>query len=109
MRLGEQEFAAIETAAERAGLTATGYVGAVAAAAATASVPPVPSQNREALTELMAARVQVRRFGTNVNQAVAQLNGTGVAPEWLEAAVAGTARAVQRLDAAAELLMRRRG
>jgi hypothetical protein len=61
VRFGEEEFAAIELAAGRAGLTPTGYVGAVALAAARGTVPPAPSQSREALTE-------VRRFGGNVNQ-----------------------------------------
>jgi len=108
VRFGEEEFAAIELAAGRAGLTPTGYVGAVALAAARGTVPPAPSQSREALTELMAARAQVRRFGGNVNQAMAQLNSTAEAPEWLAQAVELTARAVRQVDAAAEALMRRR-
>ena len=48
VRFGEEEFAAIELAAGRAGLTPTGYVGAVALAAARGTVPPAPSQSREA-------------------------------------------------------------
>jgi hypothetical protein len=107
VRLDEEEFAAIELAAGRAGLTPTGYVGAAALAAAQGTVPPTPSQTREALAELMAARAQVRRFGSNVNQAVAALHATGEAPEWLAQAVAVTARAVRRVDEAAERLMRR--
>jgi len=87
-RLDDTELAAIELAAGRAGLTPTGYVGALA--------------------ELMAARTQLRRFGTNVNQAVAALHATGEAPEWLAQAVGVTARAMRRVDAAAEALMRRR-
>ncbi len=101
-------FAAIELAAGRAGLTTAGYVGAVAIAAARGTVPLVPSQTQLALAELMAARAQVRRFGGNVNQAVAALHATGEAPEWLASAVALTARAVRRVDEASELLMRRR-
>jgi len=108
VRFAEEEFAAIVLAAGRAGLTPTGFVGAVALAAARGTVPPVPSQSRQALGELMAARAQVRRFGGNVNQAVAALNVTGEAPEWLGQAVQLTVRAVARVDAAAELLMRRR-
>ncbi len=108
VRLADEELAAIELAAGRAGLTPTGYVGAVALAAAEGTVPPVPSQSRQALLELAAARAAVRRFGGNVNQAVAALNSTGEAPEWLGQAVQLTARAVARVDAAAELLMRRR-
>ena len=108
VRFGEDEFAAIELAAGRAGLTPTGYVGAVALAAARGTVPPVPSASREALVELMAARAQVRRFGGNVNQAVAAFHSTGEAPEWLGTAVELATRAVRRVDAAAEALMRRR-
>ena len=108
VRFGEEEFAAIELAAGRAGLTPTGYVGAVALAAARGTVPPAQSQSREALTELMAARAQVRRFGGNVNQAVAALNSTGETPQWLAQAVELTSRAVRQVDAAAEQMMRRR-
>src|SRR5674476_1197959 len=43
VRFGEEEFAAIELAAGRAGLTPTGYVGAVALAAARGTVPPAVS------------------------------------------------------------------
>jgi hypothetical protein len=58
-------------------------------------------RTRQALAELMAARTQLRRFGTNVNQAVAALHTTGEAPEWLAPAVEVTARAVRRVDEAA--------
>src|SRR5664280_3846940 len=109
VRLEYTELAAIELAACRVGLTPTGYVGAVALAAARGTVPPAPSQTRQALAELMAARTQMRRFGTNVNQAVAALHTTGDSPEWLAPAVEVTARAVRRVDEAAAVLMRRRG
>ncbi len=105
MRLADEELAAIVLAAGRAGLTPTGYVGAVALAAARGTVP---SASRQAIVELVAARAAVRRFGGNVNQAVAALNSTGEAPEWLGQAVELSVRAVARVDAAAELLMRRR-
>lgn len=108
VRLDDEELAAIELAAGRAGLTPTGYVGAVAPPAARGTVPPAPSSTQQALAELMAARAQVRRFGGNVNQAVAALNTTGEAPEWLAQSVALTARAVARVDEATEALMRRR-
>jgi len=104
VRLGDEELAAIELAAGRAGLTPTGFVGAAARGAAG----PAAAESREALSELMAARAAVRRFGVNVNQAVAALNATGEAPDWLGQAVEATVRAVARVDAAAELLMRRR-
>ncbi len=47
VRLADEELAAIELAAGRAGLTPTGYVGAVALAAARGTAPPVPSQSRQ--------------------------------------------------------------
>ena len=43
VRLDDDELAAIELAAGRAGLTPTGYVGAVALAAARGTVPSAPS------------------------------------------------------------------
>jgi len=108
VRFDEEEYAAVALAAGRAGLTPTGYVAAVALAAATGSVPPAGSETREVLAELVAARAQVRRFGGNVNQAVAALNATGEAPVWLGQAVELAGRAVRRVDEAAEALMRRR-
>jgi hypothetical protein len=107
VRLAEEEFAAIESAAGRAGLTPTGYLGAVGLAAARGTAAPASSQVREVLAELMAARAQVRRFGGNVNQGVAALNSTGAPPEWLRQAVELASRAVARVDDAAEALMRR--
>jgi hypothetical protein len=100
------EYAAVELAAGRAGLTPTGFVATAALAAARGTVPPVPSQTRQALAELMDVRAQVRRVGGNVNEAVAQFNSTGQAPEWLASAVTLTARAVRQADAAAEALLR---
>ena len=55
----------------------------------------------------MSARTQVRRFGTNVNQAVAALHATGAPPAVQVAAVEVTTRASARLDEAAEVLARR--
>jgi hypothetical protein len=54
-----------------------------------------------ALAELMAARGQVRRFGSNVNQAARALNALGEAPDWLDHAIAVANRAVAGVDEAA--------
>jgi len=52
-------------------------------------------------------RAQVRRAGTNANQAVRALNTTGEPQEILARAVVVTAYAVEQLDrAAAELVLR---
>lgn len=107
LRVSEAEREDIAAAAAKAGLTPSGYAAEAALAAARGSEPPRPEPWREALTEVMAARAQVRRFGGNVNQAVRALNATGEPPEWLDRAVALAGRAVSDLDDAATELARR--
>ena len=64
-------------------------------------------KDQAVLEELVQARLALRRYGVNVNQAVAALNSGGQAPVWLEQAVAGSDRAVARVDAATAVLTRR--
>ena len=64
-------------------------------------------ENRQLLVELIQARLALRRYAVNVNQAVAALNSGGQAPVWLEQAVAGSDRAVARVDEATVALTRR--
>jgi hypothetical protein len=101
LRLSEEEHAVLVGGAARAGLTAAGFAAEVSLAAARGEAVPQHAGLRGLLVELVAARTQVRRYGVNVNRAVAQLNATGVAPGWLERAAAGADRGVARLDAAA--------
>jgi hypothetical protein len=101
LRYTSQEYQAVARAANAAGLTTTGYVAEAALAAAAGAEPPVGTPWREALTELMAARAQVRRIGLNINQATRVLNATGEQPVWLEQALAMAEQAVIRLDDAA--------
>jgi uncharacterized protein (DUF1778 family) len=98
----DDEVDALRAAAERAGLTLTGYVAAAALAAAqgTAVAAPAPAA-REVLGELILARAQVRRFGSLLNQVAARLNSGKEPPVWLDRAVALGERAVARVDAAA--------
>jgi hypothetical protein len=107
LRLSEREFADLAGAGVRSGLTPSGYAAEAALAAARAEPTPADEPWRRALSEVIAARTQVRRFGTNVNQAVRVLNTTGEPPEWLDAAVATASRAVESLDAAAIVLAAR--
>ena len=109
VRLNDAEYEALVAAAAGAGLTPTGYVAEVAVAAATGARGPVVAPQREALLELVQARTQLRRYGTNVNQAIAALNAVGEAPVWLREAVERTSAAVERVDRAAALLARRAG
>ncbi len=107
LRYSDAELADVSAAARRAGLTPSGFAAEAALAAARDTEPPDSQPWREALTEVMAARAQVRRFGANVNQAVRALNATGEPPEWLSRAVALAAKAVAELDVSAGELARR--
>jgi hypothetical protein len=106
LRYNEDEYAAVCQAAQKVGLTPTGYAALVALAAATDKPPPRADPLRDALAELIVARLQVRRFGVNVNQAVVALHATGQAPPGLASATALASRAVARVDEAAAAITR---
>ncbi len=121
---GDDEWSVVVQAAELAGLRPSSYVATAALAAAEQVVhhdvltdqgssrrgrraSATPTADRELLGELMQARLALRRFAVNVNQATAVLNTLGKAPLWLEQAVAGAVRAVERIDYAAGLVAMR--
>lgn len=121
---GDDEWSVVVQAAEIAGLRPSSYVATAALGAAEQVVhhetpseqgtgrrgrvaSATPTVDRELLGELIQARLALRRFAVNVNQAAAVLNSLGRAPVWLEQAVAGAVRAVERIDAAAGLVARR--
>ncbi len=115
LKLSEAEYEAIAAAAaEHGGLTPTGFAAEAALATArgvamagdAAALGGDHEGLRQALVELMQARTQLRRYGVNVNQAVAQLHATGELPAWLEGRVARADVAVERVDAAAAHLAR---
>jgi hypothetical protein len=101
LRYTNDEYAEVADAARCAGLTPSGYAAEAALAAASGQAAPTLRPERAALAELMRARGQVRKLGSNVNQAARQLNAIGEAPEWLERAVVAATRAVTELEAAA--------
>lgn len=101
LRYTHEEYATIVGAARDTGLTPTGYVAETALAAANNAEIPSTAPWRTALLELIEARAQVRRIGTNINQAARILNADGEQPAWLEHALAMTNKAVSRLDDAA--------
>ena len=121
----EEERDAVERAAEVAGLRPSSYVAAAALRMAqgvlaarddvvqdgATEVRQVVAwsdrDDRELLAELIQARLALRRYGVNLNQAAAVLNSGGDAPMWLEQAIAGGDRAVARVDTAAAALARR--
>ena len=98
VRYAADEYAAVASAAGRAGLTTAGYVASAAFAAATDKLPPTQAPLRELLSELLVTRTALRRYAVNVNQAVAALNAGADAPLWLQRAAAGASRAVARVD-----------
>jgi hypothetical protein len=106
----DTEYAGVQLAAAAVGLTTTGFV---AAAGLQLADPAGPSRfgrqdlDRAVLTELLSARTTLRRYGVNVNQAVAALNSGVAAPIWLQQAAAGCDRAVGRVDDVTLLLARR--
>jgi Bacterial mobilisation protein (MobC) len=73
LRLDEEEYAAVVEAAQRAGLTPSGFGAAAALAAARGTqVPGSPA--RAAFLELMAARAALGKIGANLNQLAAAAN-----------------------------------
>ena len=105
-------------AARAAGLRPSSYVATVALAQARRTLQPDdpddprhsrPAVDEELLTELVQARLALRRYGVNVNQAVAALHSTGRVPSWLEQPIAGAQRAVERIDETAALITQRLG
>jgi hypothetical protein len=101
------EVASVQAAAQLAGLTPTGFVAAAGLTVAGSGVAPASSADRALLAELLQARTALRRYGVNLNQAVAALNSGGGAPVWLLQAVSGCVRASQRIDNATLALTRR--
>jgi uncharacterized protein (DUF1778 family) len=98
----DDELDALRAAAERSGLTLTGYVAAAALTVAQGRTATAPAPAaREVLGELILARAQVRRFGSLLNQVAARLNSGQEPPIWLDRAVALGERAVGRVDDAA--------
>lgn len=106
-RYDDSEYTALAQAAARAGLTPSGFLALAGLAAAGQGPGPSQTADRELLAELLRLRTALRRYAVNLNQAVAALNSTGVAPVWLGRAVAGADRAVASADAATSRLARR--
>jgi hypothetical protein len=107
VRLSDAEFAAITTAANRAGLALAAWLSRAGMDAAEHRAAPVSEVQREALAELIRAAEMVRRAGVNLNQAVARLHSTGVPGPDLGPAAEYCRRVVRHVDQAAEAVSRR--
>ena len=105
--LTEEEFAALDAAAARAGLSRGAFAAQATLATARGTTTTAAAPFREALAELIRAAGLVRRAGVNLNQAVAKLNATGQPSGDLAAWAAESIRRARQLDAVAEELRRR--
>lgn len=117
----DEERGTVAQAAELAGLRPSGFVAAAALRMAQRQLEPIadsavtaageagwsPAEDRDVLAELIRARLELRRYGTNVNQAVAALHRRQRSPLELAAAVQAADRAVAQVDAAAAAVARR--
>jgi hypothetical protein len=103
------EVTAVRAAAEAAGLTPTGFVAAAGLTLAGTGTPPVSSTERQLLGELLQLRTALGRYTGNLNQAVTSMRCGEGAPVWLLRAVAGCARATERVDVLTVALSRRLG
>jgi hypothetical protein len=100
--LTEQEFAALEDAAGRAGLARGAFAAQVVLTHVQGNGTGPEAPDREALRELVRAAGLVRRIGVNLNQAVAKLNATGQRPGDLLWYARESMRRAGHLDEAAE-------
>ena len=95
VKLSDDELAGVEEAAERAGMTPTGYTAEAAVLAARGGPGgSEPGALRDLGVQLMQTRTQLSRVGTNLTQAVAKLHTTGESSPGLAAAVDAAHRAI---------------
>jgi len=105
IRLSADELAEIAAAAQRLGLTRSGFVAGSALRAARGVVPVAgEEQLPETVREATRALDDV---GVNLNQAVRRLNATGTAPQGMAESVAAVQAATDRVEAVAAVLLRR--
>jgi uncharacterized protein (DUF1778 family) len=102
LRLTDDEMTLLAEAAERAGLTPSGYAAEAAISAARGVEAPSLLPWREVTTQLILARGQLRRIGTNLNQATKALNVEGEVPVWMERVCQIVERSVRHIDEATE-------
>jgi uncharacterized protein (DUF1778 family) len=95
LRLSPEELAELAEAAERSGITVTGYAARAALSAARQEMPP---DAREFAVQLFAVRREVARVGVNLNQIARRLNGQqAVPPATVEAALRAARQALEQV------------
>ncbi len=103
LRLSEAEAAMLRAGAARSGMTLAGYAAAAALASAgrtrrPRAVPQATVATRQALAGLVAARLELARIGSNLNQAVRVANSTGRVPAELLGLLGWVDQAVRAVD-----------
>jgi len=103
LRLSEAEAAVLQAGAARSGMTVAGYAAAAALASAgrtrrPRTVPQATVTTRQTLAGLVAARLELTRVGSNLNQAVRIANSTGRVPAELLALLGQVEQAVRAVD-----------
>jgi len=104
LRLSPAEAGELQQAADRTGMSVAGYAAAAALAAAARipaprALPAADERPRELRGALVAARFELARVGTNLNQLAksANIDGT-VLPGQLREVLARVDAGVRRLD-----------
>jgi len=103
LRLSKAEAAVLQAEAARSGMTLAGYAAAAALASAgrtrrPRAVPQATVATRQALAGLVAARLELTRVGSNLNQAVRVANSTGWVPAELLGLLGQVEQAVRAVD-----------
>lgn len=105
----EAELAIVREAADRDNTALASWVGSAGLDVATERVVPVSVDARDVVGELIQARNQVSRVGSDVSQIAKALNADGtVTPLQLEAALNTVEKAIRRVDEATRQVMRER-
>ncbi|MFF2572726.1 plasmid mobilization relaxosome protein MobC [Streptomyces sp. NPDC058084] len=105
----DDEHELVKAAAERDRQATASWIGRVALDVAEETVVPTPVNAKAVVGELIEARKQLKRVGTNYNQIAKVMNSDGEVPDAQMAAVhRALVTAIQRLDAATLQLMRER-
>ncbi|WP_432141100.1 plasmid mobilization protein [Streptomyces sp. bgisy084] len=107
VRLNDDEWTRLHSAARVAHTSLPSYLvrAGLAAAEDSENTAAAVASRRDQVTELFAARRHLGMIGNNLNQAAKALN-SGVWPAELDAVLAATHRAVQRVQDATEQLLR---
>ncbi|MEV6357986.1 plasmid mobilization relaxosome protein MobC [Streptomyces hydrogenans] len=105
----DDEHALVKVAADQENQALASWVGRVALEVAEETVVPTSVTAKAVVAELIEARKQVKRIGTNYNQIAKVLNSDGEVTDAQMAAVhRALVTAIRRLDEATLQLMRER-